>query len=175
MARRRQKGSGLWVVGGLVLLIAMCRGGGTSSTAKTTAPVAPLLASPPHEQITPVAPVAQPETLYVATGALNQRSSPNGNIVGKSTGGELVRVYERRSEWARISPDNSPPRWVSSRLLCSGTGCYSPPPRRSSPPSPRPRSNYIDTGCPCSGSRVCIGPRGGRYCITSGGNKRYGV
>lgn len=29
--------------------------------------------------------------------------------------------------------------------------------------------------CPCSGSNVCIGPRGGRYCITSGGNKRYGV
>ena len=22
---------------------------------------------------------------------------------------------------------------------------------------------------------ACIGPRGGRYCITSGGNKRYGV
>jgi hypothetical protein len=31
------------------------------------------------------------------------------------------------------------------------------------------------SGCPCSGSLVCIGPRGGRYCITSGGNKRYGV
>ncbi|SEH12729.1 SH3 domain-containing protein [Sphingopyxis sp. YR583] len=29
--------------------------------------------------------------------------------------------------------------------------------------------------CPCSGYNVCIGPRGGRYCITSGGNKRYGV
>lgn len=29
--------------------------------------------------------------------------------------------------------------------------------------------------CPCSGGNVCIGPRGGRYCITSGGNKRYGV
>lgn len=29
--------------------------------------------------------------------------------------------------------------------------------------------------CPCSGGSVCIGPRGGRYCITSGGNKRYGV
>lgn len=28
--------------------------------------------------------------------------------------------------------------------------------------------------CPCSGGDVCIGPRGGRYCITSGGNKRYG-
>lgn len=29
--------------------------------------------------------------------------------------------------------------------------------------------------CPCNGSNVCVGPRGGRYCITSGGNKRYGV
>lgn len=27
--------------------------------------------------------------------------------------------------------------------------------------------------CPCSGYSNCIGPRGGRYCITSGGNKRY--
>jgi hypothetical protein len=33
-----------------------------------------------------------------------------------------------------------------------------------------------ETGdCPCNGGRVCVGPRGGRYCITSGGNKRYGV
>ena len=29
--------------------------------------------------------------------------------------------------------------------------------------------------CPCNGGNICIGPRGGRYCITSGGNKRYGV
>ena len=34
---------------------------------------------------------------------------------------------------------------------------------------------YDGGSCPCSGSNVCIGPRGGRYCITSGGNKRYGV
>lgn len=31
------------------------------------------------------------------------------------------------------------------------------------------------SGCACSSGRVCVGPRGGRYCITSGGNKRYGV
>lgn len=31
----------------------------------------------------------------------------------------------------------------------------------------------IYEGCPCSSSQVCIGPRGGVYCITSGGNKRY--
>lgn len=29
--------------------------------------------------------------------------------------------------------------------------------------------------CPCNGGNVCVGPRGGRYCITSGGKKRYGV
>jgi len=45
------------------------------------------------------------------------------------------------------------------------------PANRSAPSS----SGYSAAGCPCSGSRVCIGPRGGRYCITSGGKKRYGV
>lgn len=29
--------------------------------------------------------------------------------------------------------------------------------------------------CPCDGGDVCTGPRGGRYCITSSGRKRYGV
>lgn len=31
------------------------------------------------------------------------------------------------------------------------------------------------SGCPCGTGLVCHGPRGGRYCITSGGSKRYGV
>lgn len=35
--------------------------------------------------------------------------------------------------------------------------------------------NFGGSACPCSGSSICIGPRGGHYCITSGGNKRYGV
>jgi hypothetical protein len=39
----------------------------------------------------------------------------------------------------------------------------------------RTLDSYDSQGCPCSGSNICIGPRGGRYCITSGGNKRYGV
>lgn len=50
--------------------------------------------------------------------------------------------------------------------------------RRSSPRrSLRSSSPYSYDGgsCPCSGHNICIGPRGGRYCMTSGGNKRYGV
>ncbi|RVU03982.1 hypothetical protein EOE18_13720 [Novosphingobium umbonatum] len=37
------------------------------------------------------------------------------------------------------------------------------------------RGESSDGSCPCNGGNVCVGPRGGRYCITSGGNKRYGV
>lgn len=48
--------------------------------------------------------------------------------------------------------------------------------KRESKPLSTPRSNYDgDSPCPCSSGRVCIGPRGGRYCITYGGNKRYGL
>jgi hypothetical protein len=36
-------------------------------------------------------------------------------------------------------------------------------------------SSYSGGSCPCGGGNICIGPRGGRYCITSGGNKRYGL
>ena len=28
-------------------------------------------------------------------------------------------------------------------------------------------------GCPCGSGVLCTGPRGGRYCITSGGSKSY--
>lgn len=35
------------------------------------------------------------------------------------------------------------------------------------------KRSYADGTCPCSRALNCVGPRGGRYCITSGGNKRY--
>ena len=43
--------------------------------------------------------------------------------------------------------------------------------RASSPPVVRSEGG----NCSCASRRVCTGPRGGRYCITSGGNKRYGL
>ncbi len=42
--------------------------------------------------------------------------------------------------------------------------------------SSRSSSGYASgssDSCPCSGSNDCIGPRGGIYCYTSVGNKRY--
>lgn len=47
---------------------------------------------------------------------------------------------------------------------------------KASKPAKVPESASSGGGsCPCSGRNVCVGPRGGRYCITSGGSKRYGV
>jgi hypothetical protein len=172
MAGKGGLGSGVWLIGGLVLLVAMCRGGGDRTTQAETAPTVAVVPA----AITAPEPLAEP--MHVAVGTLNQRSSPNGAVVGKLSGGDPVSVYEHSGNWARISPNGATPRWVSPRLLCSGGGCYQPaqPRQRSaSPPARRIRSDYIDNDCPCSGNHVCIGPRGGRYCITSGGNKRYGV
>lgn len=54
-------------------------------------------------------------------------------------------------------------RQAASRPSTAGTG------KRAR----RARSNYSSGSCPCSGYANCTGPRGGQYCITSGGNKRY--
>lgn len=34
--------------------------------------------------------------------------------------------------------------------------------------------NSSASACPCGSGKVCVGPRGGRYCLTPSGNKRYG-
>lgn len=36
-----------------------------------------------------------------------------------------------------------------------------------------PSKHSASASCPCSGSKYCTGSRGGQYCITSGGTKRY--
>lgn len=180
MARRSSSSGGLVVVGLLVALVAMCRGGGGSAIDSPRAPANPQYFAANASSDAQPQPIAESlETQYVATRSLNQRSAPNAAVVGKLAGGDSVAIYERRGNWVRVSPEGSPARWVSSKLLCSGAGCYRQSESRPSSraiSTPRPaRSNYSDGSCPCSGSRVCIGPRGGRYCITSGGNKRYGV
>lgn len=118
------------------------------------------------------------DTKYVAAETAAVYLSPDGKIVDQLRRGSEVEVYASSGSWSRISADKQKPRWVHTNLLCSTPTCWlaGPPPVHNSRLSPTPRSTYnSDSSCPCSGSRVCIGPRGGRYCITSGGKKRYGV
>lgn len=46
------------------------------------------------------------------------------------------------------------------------------PSLRLTPEDPRDRGDDVE--CPCGSGSVCVGPRGGRFCITSSGKKRYG-
>lgn len=129
---------------------------------------------------------ASDETVYVNTQTLNARSGPSSTsrIVGRLRDGQAVKVVESKGDWLKVA-QGAALFWIANSHVTS-----SPPVRAAasqsllSTPQKRTRSakrtkskrgNFLDGSCPCSGTRICIGPRGGRYCITSGGNKRYGV
>lgn len=133
--------------------------------------------------------------LFVAPPTLNCRAegSASAASVRKFSASDAVGVIEESGGWSRVS--GSPTCWVKSSYLSETRRVISPgrqaAPQRAYSSSAASRSSssgsssstprrstrqggYAGT-CPCSGSNVCIGPRGGRFCITSGGNKRYGV
>lgn len=131
------------------------------------------------------------EAAYVTASSLNARSAPasDGEVQDKLSRNEAVMIVSRSGEWLQINRGGRK-LWVSAKHvssspparpqgLFSSTKSQSSRSRGTSRPakhhSSRPARLYNDSGCPCSGRLVCIGPRGGRYCITSGGNKRYGV
>ncbi|QMW23436.1 DUF4236 domain-containing protein [Sandaracinobacteroides saxicola] len=131
---------------------------------------------------------ASPERLYVRPTRANCRkmASFRSAIIAKFDQNDLLTIAETRNGWARIDRLPAATCWVSRPLLAENE--ISPPPRRS-PATARPhagyqyraavrpsRSTYTSSyNCPCGSGRICVGPRGGRYCLTSGGNKRYGV
>lgn len=141
------------------------------------------------QRIPDIAGSEQPEYRYVNADALKVRSSPKGNALDTLKRGTSVNVYDQRDTWSRISAAKEQERWVSSAYLCEKVGCYikqdlpqsapavkqRPAERHSAPVKQPVRSPSYTSSCSCSSGNVCIGPRGGRYCITSGGNKRYGV
>jgi hypothetical protein len=152
----------------------------------TTAPIAPpptsALSYSPSSAV-PVPDQASTAEEFVNADTLNVRDRPDGRVISKVNRGGKVRIYERakNAAWARISADGSPAQWVSASSLCDSPGCHvarasaaAVSVQRSEPKS-RPAPVVREYSCSCAGGNVCIGPRGGRYCITSGGNKRYGV
>ncbi|MFW6527647.1 SH3 domain-containing protein [Acinetobacter baumannii] len=125
------------------------------------------------------------ESKYINSNSLNIRDKPNGHVVGKLGRGEKVDIYETKGNWARISLNSSSPQWLSTKLLCETDGCFKPKSRsttsnnyqalKSHPhhSERKQKKTYYDSDCSCAVVDYCVGPRGGHYCITSGGNKRY--
>ncbi|WP_111859110.1 SH3 domain-containing protein [Acinetobacter sp. CFCC 10889] len=131
------------------------------------------------------------ELQFVKTNKLNVRDHPvNGKIVDQLKKGDKVFIYERNNLWDRISQEFDAPKWVLSTHLCKESNCFKEKeikqlveksndqkPIYSSYKATRENSKIVNNSrsgaCPCSGSSNCVGPRGGQYCYTSGGNKRY--
>ncbi|WP_102788947.1 SH3 domain-containing protein [Stenotrophomonas bentonitica] len=177
MTRKRSgNGPGFVVVAFFAVLVGLC---------SRKSEDVPRQLSEPQQSIAvsqlPVAAEPDLEERYVDADALNVRSSPNGKVVGKLRRSDSVTVHGQDASWVRISADGKPMKWVSSERLCAAPGCASKTSARASrsardagpAPSASRTSFSSGSGCPCSSSNNCFGPRGGRYCITSGGNKRY--
>jgi uncharacterized protein YgiM (DUF1202 family) len=178
MARRKSASSGAYLILGLIGLFALSQCDASTDTDQSD--IAPLVsdygADSAEQDGTAAAEEPSGDSLsfsegdevYVTADALNGRTSPSGTsaVVTRIPRGRPVTVTKRSGNWMRVSSDAGQV-WVSSSYVS-----HSRPAPRYTPP---PRQNFYGGSCPCSGSNVCIGPRGGRYCITSGGNKRYGV
>lgn len=128
--------------------------------------------------------------------------SPKAARLSRFRRGAEVKVLEEKAGWSRVDSAGQE-CWIASSSLATPTDELADQPAsaamsqplvssygntsassssRSSRAGAASRSRrygsprgFYGGACPCSGSNVCIGPRGGRYCITSGGNKRYGV
>lgn len=187
-AQQNAQGGGcalLGILGFIILLVGMCSKDDPLTLAEPSAP----LAEGKSESV-----VA--EMRYVSARALNCRAQPaaSGAIVTGLAQNDPAEVIGQSGTWSKLRRPSGY-CWVASSYLASapvpaaqslfsdnGSSSYastgnrvSRPKTRSSKSKPRNSGYYLDGSCPCSGSNVCIGPRGGRYCITSGGNKRYGV
>ena len=130
------------------------------------------------------------DTVITATVGCHSSASDASATIRTLEAGEEIVVVERLGSWSRV--DGDPSCWVSSELLegpsraapggsssttaqgqrSTRSALISRPILRYGPPS---RGSLSPGSCPCGSGNVCIGPRGGRYCITSGGNKRYGL
>jgi uncharacterized protein YgiM (DUF1202 family) len=106
-----------------------------------------------------------PRSCWVASRYLGEQSTADANRASLRQTRAVSRSANTNRE--RISrPSRRSSFWSSSPHRST---------RRQSRARSAPNYNYGGGSCPCSGRNICVGPRGGRYCITSGGNKRYGV
>lgn len=177
-----------WAIPLVVLVLVLFGLGSKNKTSQALTTSQQVSTVPAHASLPTPVPVPEAEdsiAKYVDADRLNVRSTPKGKVVSSLRRGGTVKVYEELAGWSRISQGGEATQWVSSSSLCDASDCsarrstssarsasaarlYMPPVQRSAP------SSY-SSSCPCSSGSVCIGPRGGRYCITSGGNKRYGI
>ena len=179
---RTKKSGCLPIAGVLGFLLIVGRCISPNETTSTLQPIAPLPAA-----VTPALgstnSVDSADTVYISTASLNGRAKPttSSTVVHKLKRGESVRIVERKNGWLKVI-QGAATFWIITKHVSSSPpeAQYTPAPIArlvSSPKKSSKRHSSLSSGggCRCSSGGVCVGPRGGRYCYTSSGNKRYGI
>ncbi|TWT18524.1 SH3 domain-containing protein [Luteimonas marina] len=174
MGRNSSGAQGVSVGTVVLLLVAVWLLGRCSGeSSKSERDAAPISTVQPTSLAHVPAPLPEPvEVRYVDADSLNYRASPNGAVLGRLSRGTQVSVDDREGSWVKVSAGTSRTGWIAERYTCATTNCW----HRVAATPVRPARvvpQRFGSSCPCSGSTNCIGPRGGRYCITRSGNKRY--
>ena len=173
-------GCGCWTMIALIILVFLlwrCGGEGQSENSRVAADPdrATSLLSKPDPSST--------ETVYVSANVLNGRTGPSMSsaVVSRLRRGDQLEIKERKGDWAKVVKAGVT-FWIATKYISDSFVAAEPkrqPATLMHSRSPNTRARNGRRGgseiCPCSSRQVCIGPRGGRYCITSGGSKRYGV
>ena len=168
----------------LIAAVARCAGGmsGGTATPVATASAEAFYAEPSGA----AAQFADGDRVAVTSTSLFTRSEPSTGAVvtGSFRKGETATIVRRSGEWLQVA-QGAAMVWIAANHVkatrpntqgfSSGHSTRQSKHRRNRAGASSAPATYFDAGCPCSGSRVCIGPRGGRYCITRSGRKRYGV
>jgi Protein of unknown function (DUF4236)/Bacterial SH3 domain len=186
-ASTKKSGCGIWAIVAISLFaLGKCVGGVDPTP---TAPVVTTKAIPQQSLLT-----SQPEARATAdsssdhiTGEMVEgRTNPSSTakVLHVFQNGDVVRVVKRKRNWIKVI-QNGVTFWVLAKHISSPARASHIAKRSSlvSRPSKQStkrnraskRSGFSGGSCPCRSGRICTGPRGGRYCITSGGNKKYGV
>lgn len=165
-----------------LLLVGKCM----SSASDTPSPQAS--APPPAAAVgSLMSQVPASEAAYVSADSLNGRAeaTTKARIVHRFRRGDRVEIVGRENGWVKVAQGGavlwllakhvtSQPPTLRAAAVRPDSGTRTRSAKRERPAKARPLRSF-GGDCPCSSQQVCIGPRGGRYCYTSGGNKRYGV
>lgn len=183
----KKSGCGTWVIVALTLLgLGKCMGG---VAPPTTAPVETSNSQAALGLLTAdsaVKPTEVNSSEYIAGERVEGRSLPSqtSKVVHILRDGDPVKVVSRERNWTKVV-QNSLTFWVLTKHI-SSSARVRPSKTRSTlvakrtqrsikKSRPLKRAANSSGSCPCGSGRICTGPKGGRYCVTSGGNKRYGV
>lgn len=141
----------------VMCLLTGCAIDGTQDVNPYTAPaVAPW--TPSADMMLPASEVPKSNNFSWAEQVGIERGLPDGHLQTKPNNAERAFARPTRVNLERTETIESVTGWGPRTTRARDEGG---------------KKRTYGSRCPCNQSQNCIGPRGGQYCITSGGNRHY--